>query len=112
MGSEPPPSPFPLPPCGPFGETSRLSDGSNPVSGGKARGVDLQESIHLGRHPEIFRKWTAGMWGRWRGGVMAFWLSLGVDKGTVTEVESSGAETSLGEIRGLLPACLCPRAGN
>lgn len=39
-------------------------------------------------------------------------LSLGVDKGTVTELESSEGETSLGEILGLLPACLCPRAGN
>lgn len=68
------PSLFPSPPSmlpveEDLRELPRLSEGNNQVSGGQGReGADLQESIHLGRHPEILRSWivqafgTVGVW--------------------------------------------------
>lgn len=44
--------------------------------------------------------------GRRRGGAMVSRLSLGVDEGTVTEVESIAGETNLGEMLGLFLAAL------
>lgn len=45
--------------------------------------------------------------GGWkRGGIMVSGLSLEVGGGTITEVENSEGETSLGELLGLLLAAL------